>query len=166
MKISELDEENKAKALEYQRNEVDEYYSKKTNNLQKAFKWKSTKEGLVYWECLHLKKTNKMEITKEQILKLADIAGDTGRKELEKMFPKVFGIEFDANKIYVLKTPNRTTQRLVCLGKDSYTFVPIRNTRPNAYFVLPVEKLFETEKKYITVFDTFKEYVEFLNTLI
>lgn len=160
MKISELDNKNKAKALEYRGNVNTE------DNLVNAFAWINTKEGHSYWKNLHNKKLNKMEITKEQILKLADVSGDLGRKELEEMFPKVFGIEFDANKIYILKTLNSTTQRLVCLGKDSYTFVPILNTRPNAYFVLPVENLFETKKKYITVFDTFKEYVEFLNTLV
>jgi len=57
MKISQLDPENKAKALKYQKDEVIKAFSKKTDNLKSAFSWIGTKEGVEYWQNLHYKKT-------------------------------------------------------------------------------------------------------------
>ena len=48
MKISELPEEVKLKALEYQKNETD-YYERDTDILSSAFEWGNTKEGYNYW---------------------------------------------------------------------------------------------------------------------
>ena len=55
MKISELPEKNKRKALEYQKNAVNPYYDKNTDNLEHAFSWKQTEEGPDYWAELSLK---------------------------------------------------------------------------------------------------------------
>ena len=49
MKISELPKEVKEKALEYQRNDTDCYYSKSADSLAYAFCWAMTKEGGAYW---------------------------------------------------------------------------------------------------------------------
>ena len=48
MKISELPQEVKEKALEYQRN-ADEGWNKTTDILESAFIWRFTKEGVEYW---------------------------------------------------------------------------------------------------------------------
>ena len=49
MKISELPNEVKKKALEYQRNEKDKRFDKNTDDLWDAFNWKDTIEELEYW---------------------------------------------------------------------------------------------------------------------
>jgi hypothetical protein len=49
MKISELPEEVREFALNYQLKERDSYYSKITANLGDAFDWAETKEGASYW---------------------------------------------------------------------------------------------------------------------
>jgi hypothetical protein len=49
MKISELPEEIKQKALKYQREETSENFSKETDDLNCAFNWDNTKENYVYW---------------------------------------------------------------------------------------------------------------------
>ena len=55
MKISELPEKVKAKALEYQRNELNNSnknnykYNQNTDCLTIAFNWNNTKEGFEYW---------------------------------------------------------------------------------------------------------------------
>ena len=48
MKISELPQEVKEKALEYQRNEKGSF-KKKTDDLGNAFNWRTTIEGSIYW---------------------------------------------------------------------------------------------------------------------
>ena len=50
MKISELPQEVKKKALEYQRNNKDKYYDKNTDILSDAFNWKITFEDYDYWD--------------------------------------------------------------------------------------------------------------------
>ena len=47
MKISELPEEVKLKALEYQKNDTD--YDKSTDDLCSAFEWRKSIEGVSYW---------------------------------------------------------------------------------------------------------------------
>ena len=54
MKISELPEEVKLKALEYQKNETD-YYERDTDILGWAFDWAKTNEGNDYWYYWHNK---------------------------------------------------------------------------------------------------------------
>ena len=49
MKISELPQDLKEKALEYQRNETDRDYDKESDYLGDAFDWGSTKEGFSFW---------------------------------------------------------------------------------------------------------------------
>jgi hypothetical protein len=49
MKISELPEELRQKALKYQREETSENFSKETDDLNCAFDWDNTKENYVYW---------------------------------------------------------------------------------------------------------------------
>jgi len=53
MKISELPQEIKEKALECQRNETNMGYSKTTDSLGGAFSWEGTKEGYNYWRYLN-----------------------------------------------------------------------------------------------------------------
>jgi len=53
MKISELPRKVKEKALEYQRQETDDSYSKITDNLKNAFSWSNTKEGIFFWTTWH-----------------------------------------------------------------------------------------------------------------
>ena len=48
MKISQLPQEVKEKALEYQRND-DENWDKNTDNLRDAFDWDDTEERENYW---------------------------------------------------------------------------------------------------------------------
>ena len=55
MKISELPEEVRLKALEYQKNETDEYYGRDTDILGWAFDWAKTNEGNDYWYYWHNK---------------------------------------------------------------------------------------------------------------
>jgi len=49
MKISELPNEVKKKALEYQRNDTGTY-NKSADSLASAFCWAMTKEGVDYWD--------------------------------------------------------------------------------------------------------------------
>jgi hypothetical protein len=49
MKISELPQDVKAKALEYQKN-ASNAWDKETDNLLSAFSWSATREGLAYWD--------------------------------------------------------------------------------------------------------------------
>jgi hypothetical protein len=49
MRISELPQDVKAKALEYQKNASDTW-NKETDDLKNAFNWYHTKEGLDYWD--------------------------------------------------------------------------------------------------------------------
>ena len=106
-----------------------------------------------------------MEITTEQILKLADIAGDTGRKELEKMFPDVFKFELDRNKTYILKRYRRY-YKIICANYELYYLVPIWGTNHCDISYPSVESVYRDVKTEVLIFDTFKEYVEFLNTLV
>jgi hypothetical protein len=55
MKISQLPQEVKEKALEYQRN-ADQYWSKTTDCLALAFDWQETKEMEDYWADWQAKK--------------------------------------------------------------------------------------------------------------
>lgn len=53
MKISELPQEIREKALEYQRNQEQNKFNdwdKKTDSLYDAFFWRETKEGYDYWD--------------------------------------------------------------------------------------------------------------------
>lgn len=52
MRISELPQEIKEKALEYQRNETNVNYCKKTDSLSYSFDWRGTNEGFKYWSDL------------------------------------------------------------------------------------------------------------------
>lgn len=49
MRISELPQDVKEKALEYQRNYNTSLGNKKTDTLESAFDWGETKEGYKYW---------------------------------------------------------------------------------------------------------------------
>lgn len=51
MKISELPQDLKEKALEYQRNNLSS--DKKTDSLAVAFDWEHTKEGYDFWNAIH-----------------------------------------------------------------------------------------------------------------
>ncbi len=53
MKIPELPQEDKEKALKYQSEENDTYYQKDSDNISYAFDWHKTKEGISYWNNLH-----------------------------------------------------------------------------------------------------------------
>jgi hypothetical protein len=64
MEISELNESDRLKALEYQRNEKDLAYDKKTDILINAFNWSETNEGHCYWNKLH--ELPSKEITKDE----------------------------------------------------------------------------------------------------
>jgi len=68
MKISELPQEIREKALEYQRNEKDIAYRKDSNDLGSSFDWESTKEGYAYWK--KLQNQNVIEAIKESKGKL------------------------------------------------------------------------------------------------
>jgi hypothetical protein len=48
MKISQLPEDVKIKAIKYQKN-TNQYWDKTTDFLSKAFSWPSTEEGNDYW---------------------------------------------------------------------------------------------------------------------
>jgi hypothetical protein len=54
MKISELPQDVKAKALEYQKN-ADQNWDKVTDDLTKAFSWDDTTEDVYYWGEWHYK---------------------------------------------------------------------------------------------------------------
>lgn len=81
MKISELPQEIKEKALEYQRN-TGERFKKDTDNLDFAFSWEGTEEGFSYWYSLFLAKPTQPDI-KQQLI------------DLRKQFPNdmTFGAE-------------------------------------------------------------------------
>ena len=54
MKISQLPQEVKEKALEYQEKGGGEYmFDKKSDDLNNAFEWLGTKDGLKYWLYWH-----------------------------------------------------------------------------------------------------------------
>jgi len=55
MRISELPQKVREKALEYQRNETSDSYSKKTDDLHDAFDWWKTDEGCDYWDDFYIK---------------------------------------------------------------------------------------------------------------
>lgn len=49
MRISELSQDVKEKALEYQINETDYFFDKTTDILKDAFNWQNTTERYKYW---------------------------------------------------------------------------------------------------------------------
>lgn len=53
MKISELPPKIRQNALKYQAEETREFYSKKTDIIQDAFRWHDTQEGYIYWLGMH-----------------------------------------------------------------------------------------------------------------
>jgi hypothetical protein len=55
MKISQLPQEVKEKALEYQKNS-NKYWDKKTDKLEYAFDWENSEEGEGYWKYWEEKK--------------------------------------------------------------------------------------------------------------
>ena len=57
MKISELPNEVRLKALERQRTEIRESYNRKTDDLSFAFNWGNTIEGEDYWFDWHKKQS-------------------------------------------------------------------------------------------------------------
>jgi len=63
MKISELPQDVKEKALEYQMNETRHGYNKSTDSIFVAFEWSETEEGGEYWNELHLKKAEPKDNT-------------------------------------------------------------------------------------------------------
>ena len=65
MKISELPQDVKEKALEYQRNDNTTWCSRTTDILIVAFDWKETKEGFDYWNDWDLKKHTKEDKPKQ-----------------------------------------------------------------------------------------------------
>jgi hypothetical protein len=65
MKISELPQEIKELALEYQKKELATHYLKTTDNLKDAFDWGKTKEEGLFWYNLHSTKEFKSELTKK-----------------------------------------------------------------------------------------------------
>lgn len=64
MKISELPQDVREKALEHQRNATDGY-SKDTDYLIKAFEWSETEEGEKYWGDWHYKEAEPIEQSKD-----------------------------------------------------------------------------------------------------
>jgi len=52
MKISELPQEIKEKALGYQRN-ANKMYDKDTDDIADSFNWRTSAEGYKYWQKLH-----------------------------------------------------------------------------------------------------------------
>jgi hypothetical protein len=50
MKISQLPQEVKEKALRYQKNADEEHWEKTTDYLGDAFDWEATEEEYDYWE--------------------------------------------------------------------------------------------------------------------
>jgi hypothetical protein len=70
MKISELPQEVKEKALEYQRN-ADENWDKNTDNLEYAFDWQNTNEEEDYWsECNRWSAPEIIMYSEEEVFKL------------------------------------------------------------------------------------------------
>tara|TARA_R110000822_G_scaffold305851_1_gene431800 strand:+ start:1009 stop:1407 length:399 start_codon:yes stop_codon:yes gene_type:complete len=69
MKISELPELVKVKAINYQIDTNNRDFSKTTNLLSDAFDWDKTKEGFEYWKKLFNKKPNKKIIDFPEIIK-------------------------------------------------------------------------------------------------
>lgn len=59
MKISELPQDLKEKALEYQRNNLS--FDKESDSLVYAFNWENTKEGPDFWRDLFLKQQKKQK---------------------------------------------------------------------------------------------------------
>lgn len=68
MKISELPEDLKVKALEYQKNETGKAYDKETDYLNGAFNWEVTKEGYDFWDELYEAKPNEIEVEDAEIV--------------------------------------------------------------------------------------------------
>jgi hypothetical protein len=64
MKISELPEDIKKIALEYQRNEKNIHCNKETDDLNMAFEWSETKEEFNYWFKLEQSESNENKIDK------------------------------------------------------------------------------------------------------
>jgi len=55
MKISQLPPEIKEKAIGYRESADQEKYKKDSDNLLRAFYWRGTEEGYLYWNELHWK---------------------------------------------------------------------------------------------------------------
>ena len=75
MKISELPEDVRKKALEYQKNSLD--YSELTDHLIDAFNWNNTKEGFSYWVDWDSKKKYTETITNPYVKNNYDSNGVT-----------------------------------------------------------------------------------------
>lgn len=98
MKISELPEDLKAKALEYQKNETSMAFDKKTDILKLAFNWYDTEEGWCFWNKLYEAKPNKIEV-----------------KDTETVTPKMSDADFD--KI-INDTLDKIKDLLIVKGKE------------------------------------------------
>lgn len=72
MKISELPQDLKEKALDYQRNETYFGCNKKTDSLVRAFDWKGTKEGHSFWGELHNKQSTHYDNSNGSIYKFCE----------------------------------------------------------------------------------------------
>ena len=89
MKISQLPQEVKEKALKNQRNE-DISWDKKTDNLQAAFDWEDSEEGDIYWEKWDYKeweeliKKEEIKKTKTQIYTIEVITDENGMQEVHR----------------------------------------------------------------------------------
>jgi len=61
MKISELPQEVKEKALKYQKNEKNKSFDKNTDDLSNAFEWMNTVENYDYWRDWYYKESTTSE---------------------------------------------------------------------------------------------------------
>lgn len=107
MKISELPQELKEKALEYQRNETDRDYDKESDLLFKAFDWKYTKEGCTFWGDLYLEEPKTKDSIVESVINQFRQRSDVG---VEK-----YGVTLDRTDLNRLDWINHAQQEAMDL---------------------------------------------------
>lgn len=94
MKISELPQELKEKALEYQRNSL--ISDKKTDSLLHAFDWGNTKEGYHFWQDLYYEEPKTTDSIVESVANHYDNSNGSIYKFCEDQ--KLNAYEFDLIK--------------------------------------------------------------------
>lgn len=105
MKISDLPQDLREKALEYQRNDLS--FDKKSDLLDKAFNWWNTKEGHDFWQDLYYEEPKQTDSIVESVINQFRQRSDVG---IEK-----YGVTLDRTDLNRLDWINHAQQEAMDL---------------------------------------------------
>ena len=98
-----------------------------------------------------------MEISKKELKDLIALVGET---ELKKVIPSAFPLEYNENKIYILKGINNSYYKLHRLdGGGNYAFISLQNSDCYANGVDSVNNILKYGGDNLFVFDTYRDYI-------